>query len=358
MYQLIKIHELADELSGGANKFLIIDVPDPSSPTGYRSKRITPDTIAGLNVQNLEEVLAVGNSTGTGQIFVTDLSAIGFERSGFRSYLRSPLTLSSDATVLMPNESGTLDLRYETQWKKIPYFNGSYGLANTGNTFYIPNIKISGRTVFINGRYILPMPTVAGGTTLDTGGAGYVTNYFPDLYLGAGDGYEIPDPRNFATTRSPILPSVLCPTTPIRSPLMNDVVMYRTVNLNGRIRMTTVSPIITLASDGRLQFVSIETVERNGNTGTSWTRNGHQRTWISKFQNGDSIFEYDNFFNSFDGAFATDKRIVTDTGVNYNFDFDGTRSENFGGFEFDVMFSYPLNENLSLAQIKTAFDSL
>jgi hypothetical protein len=359
MYRLIKIHNLPDELSGGNNKFLIIDVPDVTSPTGYRSKRISADTVAGLNVQNLEQVLAVGNTTGNLSIVVNELSSVGFEKgTSFKSYLQSPSFLSSDAFVQMPNETGTLNLRYETQWKKIPIYNGSYGLANTGNSFYIPNIKISGRTVFINGRYVLPMPTVSGGTTLDTNGGGYPSKFFSDIYQGFGDGYQIPDARNSMRTKSPILPTVLRPTTTVRSPMMHDVVLYRTLNLNGRIRLTTVSPTVVINANGQLQFLSIETVERNGEFGSSFTKSAHERKWIDKFQNGDSIFEYDNYFNSFDGAFATDKRNVQDTGVNYNFDFDGSRTQSFGGFEFDLNFSYPLSENLSLSQIKTAFDSL
>ena len=70
------------------------------------------------------------------------------------------------------------------------------------------------------------------------------------------------------------------------------------------------------------------------------------------------MFEYDVYRNSFDNTYTVDNRIVQDSGVKFNFDFDGSTPEHLGGFFMPVNFSYNVDPALTFEQIKIAFDSL
>jgi hypothetical protein len=354
MYKYVKIWELEEELSGGTTKYLAIDVPDVTSPTGFTTKKINTETIGNVSIQNLLEVLSVDNKTGANPIVVESPSSIDFETGAFVSKLSQATTLTADEVVSMPLESGRLALDYDSGWKTINVFNGSFGLANTGNVVYRPKVRVIGRTVHIQGTYLLPLATTIGGGTLDGNGGGYVSKFLSTIYQGAGDGYTV---RPFADIRSnsPILPTFLRPDENIQ---INNIAMNRTLNLNGRTKISTFVPFILLVTDGTILFTSIEQAERNGLTTSAFTKSMNERTIVSRFQNGDSMFEYDNYFTSFDGGFSTDKRIVSDTGVNWNFDHDGTTARDFGGMFFRFSLNYNVSKNYSLAQIKASFDSI
>jgi hypothetical protein len=358
-FRLVKIHELVEQIGAQPNQYLAIDVPDPLSSTGYTTKKIAISQILAGSDQTLEEVLNVGTFTGANPIRVSDGSSIGFEKGAFFGYLIPPSSYSSDIFVKIPNESGQLALELDTIEKPIPIFNGSFGLANTGNVAYRPNITIRNRTVTLSGLYILPMPTVSGGSTLDSNGLLYVTNYFSDLLQGGNPvGYNI-DGRNLAFSNNPILPSALRPQSTIRlaSGFGDWSNISRTVNLNGRTRLSSIVRA-SLLNDGRLAIAGVESIERNGLTSSGFTKSLHSRQIVDRFENGDSIIEYDNYFTSFDGAFTTDKRVVQDSGVNWNFDHDGTRTNDIGGFVFLVNCSYNISESVTIQQIETAFNSL
>lgn len=358
-FKLIKIHELIEQLSASPDQYLAIDVPDPLSSTGYTTKKIAVTELISGGNQSLEEVLSVGNFTGLNPIRITDGSSVGFQKGSFFGYITAPNSLSSDIFVKIPQESGQLALELDTIEKPINIYNGSFGLANTGNVAYRPKISVRNRTVTISGLYLLPMPTVSGGSTLDTNGLGYVTNYFSDLLQGGNVvGFNI-DSRNIAFSNAPIIPSALRPESAIRFTTGGGYTgdLLRTVNLNGRTRLRSIANF-NLLSDGRLTFAGLEALERNGLTSSGFTKSIHDRTTVDRFQNGDSMIDYDNYFTSFDGAFSTDKRVVQDSGVNWNFDHDGTRTNDFGGFFFSFNFSYNLPNSRTLEQIETAFNSI
>ena len=353
-FRLIKIYELPEELIGGANRYLAVDVPDPLSVTGYTTRRISASTIAGLNIQSLEDVLAVGNHTGTNGIRVDELSGIGFEKGTFYAYLKSPVSLSSDIFVNMPEEDGKLSLELSTAWKSVPIYNGSFGVPNTGNVAFRPKIMIKNRTVFFSGLYLIPMTTLSGGTVLDTVGTSYPTNYFSDTYLGAGDGFEL-TLKSELISRSPILPSALIPSETFV--FGDNRILNRTVNLNGRTRLTSIAPSLGILSDGRVFINSTEASERNGLTGSGFTKSAQSRVIVDRFNNGDNMESFDSWRNSHSSSFTVNNRILTDTGVLWNFDHDGTKAENLGGFIFRTDFSYSLDPSISLEQIETAFNS-
>lgn len=353
MYRLIKIWELTEELTGGPGKLLPIDVPDAGSPTGWTTKYIQAENLK--QVQDLRKTLAVGNNTGGNDVRVTEGDLLAFEKGVYTATLE-PQTMTNDVRLFLPNEDGTLAINYDSGWKSLPLWNGSYGLPDTGNTAYRPSIRIVNRNVYLKGKLIIAMTTTAGGSTLDTNGINYASNFYSDVYAGTG-GYTI-NPTGREALRTPvILPSTLWPD--INANLLpGGSVMGRTVNIAGRIRLHSFIPAFFMTTGGYLQFNTNNTDDRNGDTGASWDRTHHARIITDRFENGDSIFEYDNFYNSFNGPFSVDKRTVSNHGSNYSWDHDGNLPQDLGGHEINVNGSYTLSTALSLDQIKTAFDAL
>lgn len=360
MYRLVKINELPEALTSGPGEYTAIDVPDVASPTGYTTYKILTTLLQGAISQSLEDTLQIGSNTGPNRLLISEaLNPLGFlDLVNLTRLNLIQQSMTQDLDVYLPGESGTLALEYDSGTKTIPVYNGVYGLANIGVTAWRPTVRVIGRKLYFGGIYITPMPTAPGGTILDTNGLGYasVTKNFADLYTGLGDGYEI-NAKNTAFTRAPILPSALRPYQTIR-PIYNTVV-GKTLNIpGGRIRMSNFVANAGLLPDGRLYFNSLESQERNGDTGTGWNKNFHTRKIVDRFEVNDSLLNYDNYYNSFDNTGLIDKQVQNLEGYKYTFNFDGTRTNDLGGFQILFDFTYDLDPNLSLEQIKQAFDSL
>ena len=271
-------------------------------------------------------------------------------------------SITTDRLYTLPDNSGTLALtsdinEYDSGWKTMNWHNGTFGFANIGGG--VPDIRVINKTVYIRGTYVFPMPTTAGGTTLDTDLTQYASNLYPDLYTGPDGGWVInPTGREEAETIDPILPTNLRPENNIVIESMVQTPLVRTVNINGRIRISHFASTMVIRPDGRLQINTIRTTERNGDTGTSWTKSLQSRYIVDRFEAGDSLYEFDTYYNSYDGGFTTDKRVVQDTGVDYPFSFDGTAPGDLGSQTGYIVTTYPLNPALTLDQIQTAFDSI
>ncbi len=361
MYRLVKIHELPEELASGSGKYLAIEVVDPGSPTGWTTKRIQADLVAGSISQDLDTTLGIGSTTGLHRLQISDpINPLTFlDLVNLTKLDLVQPTMLSDLIVNLPSESGTLALEYDSGVKTIPIYNGSYGLADIGVTAFRPTIRVIGRTVHVEGWLGLPMPTVAGGVILDTNGLGYtlVTQNYGDLYTGAGDGYEI-TAKNEAITWSPILPSALRPFEPYVR-FKDNTIISRTLNIpGGRIRLSNYINSGLLFSDGRIYLSGIESSERNGDTGTGWNKTQHVRKIVDRFQTNESLLVYDNYYNSFDNAGVVDNRVMTLEGYKYTFDYDGSIVNDLGGTFLSLNFTYDLDPVLTLDQIKTAFNSL
>jgi hypothetical protein len=354
-FRLIKINELEEEISAGANYYLAVDVPDPLSPTGYTTKKIALSVLNSRALQSLYEVLTVGNETSGNSLTISDGDSLDLEKGLFKASLLPSSSLGADINIESPRESGTLSLELETAWKSIPVYNGSYGLADTGSVEYRPKIKIQNRTVFVNGWYLIPMTTGAGLLPLDSNGVGYPLNFYSDVYQGSGDGLEVTT-RDQLITWSPILPAVLRPSE--TWVFANNRIINRTVNLNGRTRLNAIIQQGAILSDGRMIINSVEASERNGLTTSAFTKSSQIRKIVDIFKNGDDMEEFDLWRNSHSGGFVTDNRVYQDTGVNWNFDHDSTKANNLGGYLIRTDFSYPLSELSSLNQIESAFNSL
>ena len=183
-------------------------------------------------------------------------------------------------------------------------------------------------------------------------------NMFSDLYTGAGDGWEI-NTKNEAITFSPILPPALLPNELVRNLGSINTLMSKTKNITGgRMEINAFLGNMIILTDGRLFMTSQESKERSGDTGAGWNQNSTFRKISDKFELGDSMINYDNYRNAFDSLGNDTLRDPNLEGYIFEYDFDGNRSNDFGGFCSNFSGSYPLDPSFTDAQVKTAFDSL
>lgn len=360
-YALIKtVYTRNDE--GGVDKFEIIE-SNVSGGGGGRSTILVADVDANLW---LDSPTGVPYTAITLTTFLRQNTA-NFSKGGattFEQLTDVPSYLNNALKWLRINalENGIEAVEnietYKTIWKTIPIFNGSFGLANTGNALYRPKIKIINRTIYFSGFLVLPQTTTAGGSTLDTNAALYTlqSKNWSDLYLSATDGYTI-DNKNQCITANPILPTALRPQENLRN--FEKTVMSKTKNITGgRMRLNAWLDGSFILTDGRLFLRSMEAQERNGDTGTGWNQNNLSRQVVSKFNLGDKLMNFDNYRNALDAGGLDTLRTPNVEGFTFDYSIDGNRSQDFGGFIPEFSFSYPLSDAYTIDQIKTAFDAL
>jgi hypothetical protein len=241
-------------------------------------------------------------------------------------------------------------------WKTIPVFNGSFGLANTGNPAYRPVIRVIGREVFMKGILILPMDNGAG--SLDTGGASYPSNYRATLYQGVSNGGWTQAPQKQMNTRNPILPGALRPN--INVVIGTNVSSARTVNpsIGDRVRLTTYLPNLSLSSGGILSFGTIDSEERNGITTTQYQKTSHFRKLASRFLQNDRIELYDNYLTSYNPVGPVLKEDNNASPSIWDFSCDATQGQDLGGFIILFDTSWELDISFKIEQIKAAWDAL
>ena len=267
-----------------------------------------------------------------------------------------PVSEFQDIPGVYINKKITADrIVYDSGWKILPVYNGSYGLANTGNPAYRPSIRVVGREVFINGFLVLPMDDGSGG--LDTGGASYPNQQRATLYLGTSGGWN-QVPQKQMETRSPIVPTALRPT--VTSYIDINVNCERTINpvTGSRVRLSSFLPNIYIRSNGNLAFNSVDSSERNGITTTQYQKTLHYRKFVSRFTSGDRIELYDNYQTSYDNTGTTLKETNNASASVWSFSCNANEGQDLGGFVISVKGSWQLDNNTTIEQIKSAFDSL
>lgn len=335
MFSLVNINNLPTFLTVlDGTEYFMIDVPDVASPTGFTSYKVTRDLFTNPNFERFLQLYDTPNT---------------FPAEGLVPAINSALTSL---------EWVEMSTTYHSGWKPMPLFNGSYGLANTGNVNFRPQVRVDGRNVTISGLLQLPEPTVAGGSILDTNGSGYVlqSKTFSELYTGVG-GWGI-DAKEIGITINPILPTALLPSITTRD-FSGQTFLTKTKNITGgRMRLTTFLNSSGILADGRLFLTGIEASERNGDTGTGWNKMMHLRKSIDRFNTGDKLMNYDNYRNAFDNLGLDTLRVPNVEGYTLEYDFDGSKVSTWGGFFIQMNTQYTISDSITDAQIKTAFDSL
>lgn len=252
------------------------------------------------------------------------------------------------------------DLNYDSGSKLIPWHNGTYGLADTGQDQYRPNIRIVNRRATINGALVLPLQKSTG--VLDGVGSGYPSEPFQELFISALNGGWSIGNSFFAITSDPILPENLTPE--INQILQNNVWVSRTVldATNRKTRCQSFMSNLSLTTNGDLTFNSINSTELDGSTSQNSKNDAMlMRKIVSKFTDRDEVTLFTGtptYENSFAPA-GGDKAVNTSEATKfYEFTHDANLSENLGGYIIQFNFSYDIDSSKTIAQIRSAFDSM
>ena len=252
------------------------------------------------------------------------------------------------------------NLNYDSGSKLIPWHNGTYGLADTGNDGYRPNIRIVNRRATINGALLLPLQKSTG--VLDGVGSGYPSEPFQELFISLLNGGWTIGNSFFAITSDPILPENLCPE--INQILQNNVWVSRTVvdATNRKTRCQSFMSNLALTTNGNLTFNSVNSTELDGSTSQNSKNDAMLfRKIVSKFTDKDEVTlftgtpTYENSFAPGGGDNAVNTSEATKF---YEFTHDGNWSENLGGYIIQFNFSYDIDSSKTIAQIRSAFDSM
>jgi len=252
------------------------------------------------------------------------------------------------------------DVVYDSGWKTINNYTGAKGFGlpafTTGSH---PKVRVIGRQVFIEGEITLPLDDGAGGLVTDTSGYKTTDRAKVDLHLGVDDGYTVLTGNDYGAFRSnqPMLPADLRPSQLHR--FGSNEFIFRSVADTGNTRSLILSSFVLLMimeTSGDLLFATRAQLNDSAKGPGSEINNSVLRTVTTNVTSGDFAIEYSAYKNSFTGA--ADNRNSSVTAFSYPATFDGENPAHLGGMVVDVTTSYLIAETTSIADIKTAFDSI
>lgn len=264
---------------------------------------------------------------------------------------------SFESQYVLPNT-----LLYDSGWKVIPNFNGTYGLANiaTGPLGTLqPSIRIIDRTVFIKGLWILPLSSTANGNTLVTnyqnypssGGGGGIN--FPWLFEGAAGGFSKTGNGNI-TMKNPIIPLDLYPEQ--LTFLTGAQIIARSLNFANNQRFSLQSFIggTYITNDGKLGLLPTKALQGLGNE--NFGIDSGLIDICSRYNNGDTIPDFSNYRSGFSGIINL--REPQPGAYNMGMDIDTSDGLNLGGFYIRLNSFWQIPKTTPLSLIKAAFDAL
>lgn len=252
------------------------------------------------------------------------------------------------------------DVVYDSGWKTINNYTGAKGFGLPAFTTGIhPKVRVIGRQVFIEGEIILPLDDGAGGLVTATSGYRTTDRAKVDLHLGVDDGYTVLTGNDYGAFRSnqPMLPADLRPSQLHR--FGSNEFIFRSIGDTGNTKSLILSSFVLLMiieTSGDLLFATRPQLNDSANGSGSEINNSVLRTIATNVTAGDFAIEYAAYKNSFTGA--ADNRNSSVTAFSYPATFDGENPAHLGGMAIDVTTSYLIAETTSMADIKTAFDSI
>jgi hypothetical protein len=257
---------------------------------------------------------------------------------------------------------------YDSGWVAIPNFNGTFGVAPiVGRPSF--ELRVVDRVVFIQGQFIVPLDNPGASGNLITVYSDYpLPTSDKNVWTTAGGGVNVNSDQQSITTLEPIIPVDLRPDRVVR---LNDrnVISYRGCMVNAG-PPSTVEYILTailnttLGSDGKIIISTqknIDDTARNivSTPGVANTqRNSEAYHLVGKHTLGDAILTYENIDYAASVLAGSIVYAGIDTGQTYPFSFDGTQSDEVGGFQVLIQASYPLPSTVTLTDIQNAIASM
>jgi len=244
---------------------------------------------------------------------------------------------------------------YDSGWKTINSYktvNGeSFGLAPTAG-WTNPKVRVAGRTVFVNGVFLIPLAQNGASTVLRTPWLDAQSTYKTDTetYTGTDGGFTT-NSNGSIESKSSILPTAL------RSDL--DFITFDRHLYGARgildtggtdvILCETVFNSCYFRSSGKLLLTSHKDIDDSVGTPIN---NAPAHLKITVADAGANVPSYSSYKQQIGGF------TITDSGKTYPTNIDGEDETMWGAYYFNMNFSYPLASTVTEQQARTAFDSI
>ena len=263
------------------------------------------------------------------------------------------------------NLAGEYATTFDTGWKDFNDFktngSGQFGLAPMTNGFR-PKIRIVGRTVFVNGIFLIPLADNSNSTVLRVNAAEYPTTFQTDVkpYTGTDGGFTI-DTDGTLISKNPILP-------PNLSPELNphivgiNYISNRYVRVNtGTVAYVSFLPNVWLNPSGLMIISTLRDLDDTVGNGFIYKTNPLY-SFTTKVMQGERVPLYSGA-TTYKTSFSPDGSVnnmiyTTDANVLFPQTVFAYDPNFIGGFRFDLNFSYPLKSSVSIQQALTAFNDI
>jgi hypothetical protein len=300
-----------------------------------------------------------------GTLKTSDVTKFNFVGAGVEA-----TEAANEVTVTIGGGSSIID----TVWKDLPDHNGTYGIAPlTSDSGFRPKIRITGRTIYYVGRFMIPLSSDAGSTLypdvsqykLD--GAG---NQYSKVYSGSDGGFT-PSLTGGLLGNAPMLPEDLFPDIDHRVDTYK--IIERSINGLGNqfgssLTLTSILTNVVFRSTGVLLMSTHTDVDDSSASAGTYDSTLHKI--ISNVNAGNHAYTYDSSEIGPTAGSVEWKTHVPQVGPIdahgagvsqeqiYPFDFNGDNPHDLGGFFIDLHFSYPADRTKTDQQLQDAFDAI
>ena len=244
---------------------------------------------------------------------------------------------------------------YDSGWKTINNYktvNGnSFGLAPTAG-WTNPKVRVAGRTVFVNGTFLIPLAQDGASTVLRTPWLESQRSYRTDTetYTGVDGGFAT-NSNGSIESKSPILPAALRPDLDLLTFDRNLSAFRGVLDTGGThvILCETIFNSCYFRSSGKLLITSQKDVDDSVGD-PIYNAPAHLRITVADA--GAGVPSYGSYKQQI-GGFS-----VTDSGRTYPTNINGKDETMWGAYYFNMSLSYPLALTVTEQQARTAFDSI
>tara|TARA_R110000765_G_scaffold277048_2_gene375050 strand:+ start:2766 stop:3977 length:1212 start_codon:yes stop_codon:yes gene_type:complete len=245
---------------------------------------------------------------------------------------------------------------YDSGWKTMNDYTAGKGFGlPTFTNWTHPSIRVIGKTVFIDGKLLMPLSSDTGSTFV-TDANSYKTavgSAYVQIYKGTDFGYTM-NTGGSITMKKSMVPTNLQPSS--THVFNQNVLIQRPILSTGTAKGLVLSSwgnALVINTSG--QFAMSTHKDQDDSAGTP-VPDSPIHLLLSNHTLGDFAPNYSAFKNSFTGA--VDNRTSPVSTSSYPATFDAEDEDHQGGFFVNITTSYPVDESLTEQQIIDAFNSI
>lgn len=248
---------------------------------------------------------------------------------------------------------------YDSDWITIPYFDAleGFGLPGITSGYIRPKIRVVGRTVFIEGKFLMPLNASKVISSLGTSAPEYYNlhNDKSEIFSGVEGGFT--SSTGGTLSASPIIPMTLAPSTTVQ--VQSNAILTRPIvgNVTGSsIMLNSFAASIAFRGDGKLWIHTFKDTEEES-VGSVIQSSPLYASVITSTELGQAVPDYTLYRHGY--LAGVDQRLSPANATElYPLTFDGRLASNLGGFYVPFSMSYPLGASVTQSQIDAAIASL